>query len=466
MQLKIILETVQDQVKSLSIKLSKPDNEIVKLVQSINRKYWKYILNQWYHNNIRLPEDAHRVKQALDSFQKHLSILPNKDINQYPKLSDIERVVSSAIGQKEETVLNKVQKYEGKVVNKYNEYVTIEIWEPESLKDIGEGTKWCTRKSYPDCMAQYYLDQYGSIFVILKDGRPFIQYTPDYDQIMDVNDEYVEQSDLEELNKIILPPDIKQFQKADKQSIKILQNYLTKVNNNRWPELESVIVDIPAYSVIYAIHAIGDKWPEAEEAISYSPIHAVDYALAFNRGLPTEQRRFIEAEPRIMRNPQAAVEYAEGILRGRWPEAEPYIAKDARQAFIYTERVLNPNLSSGYRNRFELAEPALAKSPAEGYKYAKLFGERWVAYEKELLKSLVEAIKKDQLANTVSSNKQQPPTWHTRYTKENIKDLARIAYMYIKNVRKTRWHNIEEYLKDTEYYLSYMKEFAPYEQVE
>ena len=49
----------------------------------------------------------------------------------------------------------------------------------------------------------------------------------------------------------------------------------------------------------------------------------------------TLKRRWLSAEPMIMRDPMAAYTYAYRILKQRWPEAEPYILKDLNSAILY-----------------------------------------------------------------------------------------------------------------------------------
>jgi len=67
------------------------------------------------------------------------------------------------------------------------DYKIFKITSVESLKIITEGTPWCTRGSYKGCLADQYLDQYKAIFIVLKNGIKFAQYTDNLDEIKDVN---------------------------------------------------------------------------------------------------------------------------------------------------------------------------------------------------------------------------------------------------------------------------------------
>lgn len=399
MRLTIINETIEEQIKALSDRHNISAEEIIHLAKSVGGKYSKFVLKLWYNNNIRLPEDGLRVKEALNSFQKHLSNISTKDIGRYNKLSEVENAVKLAIGENDKHIIDKVSKIKGEVIRKYKNFTTIEIKDEETLKKIGEGTKWCTRGSYPNCQANKYLEQYGKIYVVLRDDRPYLQYTPDFDQIMDVNDDEVNKNSeeifyqVEDLSKIVPLTDLNTFDNESSEGSIILSNYLSKVSNDRNEDLEKIIVDKPNYAYTYAYEAIGNRWPEAEEYIAKDAEVAVSYALALMGG-----KRWPLAEESILNNPKAATHYAINVIRGRWPEAEEVIAKSPDAAFKYALKVLNTEsfskpLNSNEINevekvRFIKAEPYLAKDLWIGYEYAILIEERFPLYEETILKEL------------------------------------------------------------------------------
>ena len=98
MKLRTIVETVQDQVSELANKHKLEPTEVTRIAKENGGKYWKWVLNQWYLNKIRLPEDGHRVKETLENFHKSKNRLQEKDINKYKSLSDIEQVVEPLLG--------------------------------------------------------------------------------------------------------------------------------------------------------------------------------------------------------------------------------------------------------------------------------------------------------------------------------------------------------------------------------
>jgi hypothetical protein len=385
MRLALLLETVQDQITGLADRHSIPPEEVINNTKSIDQLNWKYILNQWYQGNLRLPEDSHRVKEVLSQFDKHKKLLVNKDINQYKRLSDIESAVNTALGKKEESITADLNRPGVNIIQKTGPYVTVEVYDEETLKILGEGTKWCTRGSYPDCQAEEYLNKHGSIDIVFYDGKPLIQYTPDYEQIMDINDNEV--TDRELLRKVVAPPDEEIYKEETTKGMKIFKNYLIKVvAGGRNRNIEDRIVDTPKLSYLYAKYALeGKRWPEAEEEISQQLKIAVMYAGEIIRGrwpeiesrvLKVEEYSFLyardsigdrwpKAEPLIMMNPQWAYYYAQQVLSGRWPDAEPYIMKDPHWAYLYAKNIIG--------DRWSEAEPYIMNDPSYAGSYESTF---------------------------------------------------------------------------------------------
>ena len=82
------------------------------------------------------------------------------------------------------------------------------VTDPTSLAKIGEGTKWCTRFSYDNSsqVAKNYLERYPYLVIGYKDGKPYVQYNPDYSQVMDVNDVDFHRNDEKKAKQLNLPP--------------------------------------------------------------------------------------------------------------------------------------------------------------------------------------------------------------------------------------------------------------------
>jgi hypothetical protein len=331
MKLSVILETVQDQIETISQRLSIEPDDVIQIARRASNKHWKFVLNQWFQNKIRLPEDSRRVKEALTSFEKYRKSLLLKDINQYKTISKIEKAVNAATGKVEEQFTTNLNRPGVEIVNKfhlqYDHFTTVKVSDAEALKDLGEGTKWCTRRSYPDCAAENYLQEYGYIFIIFYNNKPFIQFTPDYTQIMDIYDDPIDvsKSDLD----VGLIESLRPINPTPRQAV----NFSDIVLQGRWPEAEPIIMQDPESAYKYAGDFIG-RWPEAEPFIMRDPIVAYHYALYRIEG------RWPEAEPFIMQHPSAAQSYAADILKSRWPAAEPIILQSPFQSYLYARNVI------------------------------------------------------------------------------------------------------------------------------
>ena len=90
----------------------------------------------------------------------------------------------------------------------------------------------------------------------------------------------------------------------------------------------------PRCAYEYAEDVIKGRWPEAEETIIKDPIWAYRYAKYVIGG------RWPEAEETISKSPEWAYHYASNVLNRRWPEAEETIIKDPIWAYEYAYFVI------------------------------------------------------------------------------------------------------------------------------
>jgi hypothetical protein len=106
--------------------------------------------------------------------------------------------------------------------------------------------------------------------------------------------------------------------------------YCLKVLGKRWPEAEPYILKDPEVARLYAAAMFpGERWPQLEKIIINDPKMAYRYAYL------NLDKRWPEAEPIIMKDAGIAYYYAMDVIKGPWPEAEPYIMKNARWAPRY-----------------------------------------------------------------------------------------------------------------------------------
>ena len=79
------------------------------------------------------------------------------------------------------------------------------------------------------------------------------------------------------------------------------------------------------------------------------------------------------------KDPRCAYEYAEDVIKGRWPEAEKTISKDPHYAYRYAKYVIG--------GRWPEAEETISKSPEWAYHYASIvLNRRWPEAEETIIK--------------------------------------------------------------------------------
>ncbi len=65
-------------------------------------------------------------------------------------------------------------------------YTIYKVTDAQKLKELGEGTSWCTRGSYPgENRAQYYLEEYRAVYVVFKGNKPVMQICEGFSWPMD-----------------------------------------------------------------------------------------------------------------------------------------------------------------------------------------------------------------------------------------------------------------------------------------
>jgi len=508
MKLRMIIETVQDQLTALAGRHGVSPEEVRSICQKISKKRWKWVLIQWYDGKISLPEDEKSVATALSNFEKVFKNLTidQRNILQYQSLKEVEETVNPLLGVASSKKKHKFEGLEGvRVVNKNGPYVTVEVTDPESLGALGEGTKWCTRNSFPDCQKYKYIGDYGHIFIVFQNGKPVMQYTPDYEEIQDVDAEDVTD---EELLSLIPPPELKEgnarvlywyahdvlkkeWSEAEPYIMKDPESaywYALRVMNvekhvndpwlvqpryvvKRWPEAEPYIMKDPESAWRYAKNVLKRRWPEAERLHLNDPKWVYNYALYV---MDHKERQ--QAEPYIAKDPELALKFARDILMMRSPEAERLHMEDPKWAYRYTLEVINRNKNYRERERWPEAEPYIMKDPESAFLYAHdvMGKKRWPEAEPY--------IKQDQqwafhYAYHIMKGKRLPeaepyimkdPANAIRYAKHNMKKRwreAELLYMedpewackYAHHVMKgKRWPEAEPYImKDPQWAFHY-----------
>lgn len=157
----------------------------------------QWIVNQYKRKNIR-QEDVGRVHETLSNFEKYKGKLPEKDINKYKHISDLETHLEPHLGT--EVVSNKQQKklikHEGAdELHNDSELSVHKIKTKEAACHYGAGTKWCTAAKNNNMFDRYNDD--GPLYVVhdKKNNRKY-QFHFETRQFMDEQDRPVDLSKL------------------------------------------------------------------------------------------------------------------------------------------------------------------------------------------------------------------------------------------------------------------------------
>ncbi len=194
MKLSLISENIEDFIPTIvkreNITPQQALNNILACYPSgAKGKEADFIAKLWANNKIRLPEDTSRAIEAITNFKKYKPRLVIKDINQYKTITEIETAVEPYTGTSSKSSgglgFNPLSLPGTRLINSDGPFIVVRVTDVESLKDLGEGTKWCTRRSFKECAADNYMKELGSVYIIFNGDKPLVQYSPDYEQVLD-----------------------------------------------------------------------------------------------------------------------------------------------------------------------------------------------------------------------------------------------------------------------------------------
>lgn len=320
MKLSLIAESFDKLVRIIADRDGIAPEDLISYVKSADPtgKQYGFVLKLVKNNKIRLPEDAHKTAETIANFEKYKPKLQIRDINRYDSLQQLQVAVEPYVGS--------VSKSQGDiginwkdlpgitVVARDGKATTIAVEDPNTLAELGEGTQWCTRKSYPHCMAAEYIKDYGHINIVMVGNVPTLQYTPDYDQVMNRDDE-----------------DIRELETDDP----IRDGSDATIADHKLLSL------IPLDSHLEPINVMAEHLP------TYYAKQAFDYMRAVGQYLDGRDPKVVKALSWLQQSPRWAFHYARDILGDRWPAAEPVIAKNAYFACSYLMEVMFKNNGGG-----------------------------------------------------------------------------------------------------------------------
>lgn len=168
--------------------------------------YTGWIVGQYNKGNTR-QEDVDRVHSTLSNFDKYKSKLPEKDINKYESLKDVEAAVKPHIGTaatKSEQRAN--EEHTGQELKFEDPHIKIyHLKTKEASQHLYGGgvdagkTNWCTAAKSANCMFDHY-NKVGNLHVIhdKNTGRVY-QYHVNEAQFMDAHDNEIPTEDFKRI---------------------------------------------------------------------------------------------------------------------------------------------------------------------------------------------------------------------------------------------------------------------------
>jgi rubrerythrin len=316
----------------------------------------------------------------------------------------------------------KRSKIEGRAIELVSSNPEWEIYIPldkQASCNIGTGTDWCTTKQNQTYFESYFYDRGITLVYLIGTKTKFaIAMHEKVDQM-----EFFTKTD-QSISK-------QQFEQSTGLSVDDIRAQVKQHQPQIQKAREEAIVKDPNRALAYALR-IGTPFPEGEPAIASTARTAFDYA---NKVL---KDRFPMGEITILRaakdaNPPAAgdtvggisiaVGYAKHVIKDRWPEFEKIISNLSNEEikklpgtagydlFYYTKELI--------KGPWPAVEPIMTTEDSVALNYAvKVLKGRFPAYEPKALRT------------------------------------ARTAWMYIEHVLKQPWPEAEPILKTSSQFQS------------
>jgi hypothetical protein len=387
---RILLETI---IKRLQPLLDRKASELnvakENLASAIENISENPNVQQWLLSNFTA-DDVHKVteiKDAIAGFERDKERLANKNLAGYSidELLQLFRIDDDVLHEYPSAVfrVSDPLAMEGvEVFHKSGPMIAYIVEDAESLMDLGEGSKWCTRGSYHNCQAQTYLDDHGPQIIVVYNGRLIAQFSADLEEIKNQENDDITLNDLfamglsrEKMYGLVA------YMKPDGLS-KFIRKHLGDTTG-RIKAIEDAILGGSKESlgklVVPYCKAVKERWPEGERALLGSGlIHTIfEYAADVIRG------EWPEAEGILLKHPGYAFEYAQVAIRRRWPEAESLADYDGEEVSYH---MLGSLISYGERfrrgERWPEAERVLIHNPAYALRFARLvLRQRWPEVE-------------------------------------------------------------------------------------
>jgi hypothetical protein len=381
----------------------------------------KYLEDQdidtWHEldtNDLERPEAnnatqlAQEIKTQLDTFKSRQAEYPEQDLNKYT----LESLKAATSALPEIIPAQPVHTMPGaKLVLREEPYEAYEISKAKTLARLSKGAAWCVKDVQ---VAKDALEGSKQI-MILRNGSPTCLFATDFSQVKNSGNTDETRPEIITLIRKIWHT----YLRAELETTGKLEGL---EGAKFWGDAHEIL-ELPIEPLIDKINQM-----EVADALEY--LQELGYE-NLHRRLPELEAKIITAVENIPDNAPAytsegqksepslasrltywAFEYAEGVIKGRWPEIEePLSRKIADSAYMYALNVI--------KGRWPQAEPLIISDPSYSYNYAhNIIGGRWPEAEEDLSKG--------------------HPSWATHYAKTILKGRFKAAEDNIFDP-KTQW---------------------------
>jgi hypothetical protein len=386
---RILLETIIKRLQPLldkkAMELNVDKEKLAAAIEFIsdNPNFQQWLLSKFTADDVGR---AAEIKAAIAEFQRHRHKLANTNLASYTISELLELFNANGVLSKypsadfrveDPLALEGVEVFEGS-----GPIIAFIVSDAESLMDLGEGSKWCTRRSYHSPQAETYLDDHGPQIVVVYNGRLIAQFSADLEEIKNQENDDIDLNDLfamglsrDKIYSLVgyMKPDnlgrlIRKHMGGSAGRIKTIEDAILGGSKESLGKL-----------IVPYCKAVGERWPEGERALLGSGlIHTIyEYAADVIGG------EWPEAEGVLLKHPGYAFEYAQVAIRRRWPEAESLAGYDGVEVSYH---MLGSLISYGERfrrgERWPEAERILINYPSYALRFARLvLKERWPEVE-------------------------------------------------------------------------------------
>ena len=222
-----------------------------------------------------------------------------------------------------------------------------------------------------------------------------------------------------------------------------LASYAINILKRPWEAAEPRIIEDPYASMNYIKSFFPNGWDKAEDVIKTAPSLAARYARDILK------HRWEAAESSILTNAQASVMYAKAFFPDGWTDAEPIISTDANAAYDYANSIKKAPWPKG--------EPKILENAETAWLYIKnVLKKRWPLLDEVILKKTrahEDFVRSQAIIQYLSDYVGEwPELQQLILDKLQTGDTyaTSIAANYAHNVMKRRWPEAEVYIMKQE----------------